>query len=161
MIHARLLFAATLLLAGCSPGSYTDLSKPALVVVITEVGAFCTSVYAVDADNRVWASGGCADSIGSLERRDMAVNAALRAELDAQMDEVLMIADDPECDLPAAAGRRYRFLRTIDGTDDPPEVRQCEPAVPLVAVRLAAALEALAAPDTFDAGSDAGDDAAP
>ena len=36
---------------GGGPGSYTDLTKPASVVVVTQEGGFCTAVYAVDAEN--------------------------------------------------------------------------------------------------------------
>lgn len=144
------------LLTACGPGSFSDLGRPALVVVVTEGGGFCSSVFAIDASNAVWASTSCGGSASALEVRDMSVDAAVRAELDAQMDEVLLLGNDPECDIVSPSGRRFRFLRAVPSVADPPEVRQCEPGVPLVAVRLAQALEALAAPATLDAGVDAG-----
>ena len=137
--------------AGCSPGSYEDVARPALVLTISEAGGFCSSVHVVDANGVVWTGGGCGDTSRSLEQTARRVSAADRAPLDDAMDEVLALSSDPECDLTSPSGRRYRFLRTLasGGAD---EVRQCEPGVPLAAARLAGQLEALGA-GTADAGA--------
>lgn len=152
----RLVVSFALLAAACDPGSYGDLARPAIAVVIVEPGGFCTSVHAVDAEGVVWGSGGCGEGVGSLARRGE-VGADVRGELDASMSEVLGLTDDPECALPSAGARQYRFVRTRpEGGED--DVRQCEPGVPLVAVQLAERLEGLAAAPLPDAGppSDAG-----
>ena len=143
------LFAATLA-AGCAPGSYSDLDRPTIAVSISEGGGFCSSVHAVDGAGAVWASGGCGEESGSLVRRDRVVSAADRASLDAQMDDVLALSDDPECDLVSPSARRYRFARALPSGDEL-TVRQCEP-VPLVVTQLANRLEALSSPTTLDAG---------
>ncbi|MCB9591383.1 MAG: hypothetical protein H6719_01515 [Sandaracinaceae bacterium] len=154
--------ALAFLLAACEPSTYSDLDRPTLAVVTVERGGFCSSVHAVDSAGVVWAAGSCGEESGSLMRRTQTVGADERATLDARMDEVLALGDDPECDLPSSTGRRFRFVRTLAGGGED-DVRICEPGVPLVAVQLADRLESLVSPAGVDAGTDAGavDDAGP
>lgn len=159
----RTLVASIALLAGCGPSTIGDLSRPALVVVITEPGEFCSSVHAVDADGAVWRQASCGDT-DAFVRLATTVSAGERATLDAQMDRVLALGNDPDCESPSPSGRRYRFVRTLAGTNEWPEARQCDPAVPTDALDLAAALELLTSPPTdagLDAGQDGGFDAGP
>ncbi|MCA9604973.1 MAG: hypothetical protein KC619_05240 [Myxococcales bacterium] len=151
LVHCTVLALGALLVA-CDPGSYSDLSRPTIAVITTEAGGFCSAVYAVDADRAVWAAGGCGDSTGALRRRDVTVSAEERAMLDEAMTVVLALPDDTECDLPTTSGRRFRFVRTRPGGGED-EVRQCEPGVPLDAVRLADRLEVLATGGGADAGA--------
>ncbi len=141
-MRARLLPAVALLALACAPQSIGDLPRPALVVTITEAGGFCSATYVVDATNQVWLETGCARSSG-LVRQERVLAESERAELDALMDRVLALPDDPGCDSPSPSGRRYRFARTTPDGDDWPEVRQCEPSVPADALELAARAEAL------------------
>lgn len=144
-----------LLLAGCDPGSVEELSRPALVLVVTQGGGFCSDVRAVDADGQAWGARAC-EGRGALERRERTVSAAERAELDVAFDAVLALPEDADCMATSPSGARYRFARyTAEGVVD---VRLCEPGVPAEARSLAVSLEAIAGPPgAVDAGApDAG-----
>lgn len=148
------MLAAALWLAGCGPSTVEDLSEPALAVTVTESGGFCSSIYAVDGDGAVWLAGGCETEEGAFERRERTVSDAERAELDARMDEVQALSDDPECDV-TLPRTRYRFVRTAEGAETE-ETTQCGPGVPTVALELADRLEALTAPPAPPADAGAG-----
>lgn len=145
------LLLVSILASACGPSRFEDLPRPALVVIVGEPGGFCTSVFAVDANDAVWSSNGCGEDSGTLQRAAMRVSGAERAELDRMMDEVLALSDDPECGIVSPSGSRYRFVRTAAGTSTHPETRQCDPGVPLVARELAARMRALTAPPIPDA----------
>jgi hypothetical protein len=140
------------MLIGCGPQTIGDLSRPALVVVVTEPGAFCSSTYAVDADDSVWRAESCGSN-GGLVRQN--VDAVDRADLDARMDVVLALSDDADCDAPGPSATRYRFERTVAGAGAWPVIRQCDPGVPVEARALAETMRLLASPGA-DAGADAG-----
>lgn len=151
MIPSRpivLCFAA--LAAACGPGSIEDLSAPAIGVSIREGGGFCTALYGVDGAGRAWRARDCGSG-GGLEPISTVVADAERAQLDAMMDEVLALPDDPECELTSPSDRAYRFVRTGEAAS---EVRQCGSGTPPVALELARRLEELADPPA-DAGSGA------
>lgn len=148
-LAAAALAAAALL--GCAPASIGDLPRPAIVVTVTEPGGFCSSTYVVDADDAVWLETGCERSSG-LVRQERAVSPAERAELDALLDRVLALPDDPGCAVPSPSARRFRFRRTLPGTDEWPDSRQCEPTVDADARELVSRAQALAAPSGADAG---------
>lgn len=150
----RLLLVA-LALAGCGPQTIGDLGRPALVVIVQEPGAFCSATYAVDAADQVWLETGCESSSG-LGATGRTLTGAERGELDALMDRVLELPDDPACELPSPSARRFRFVRTLPDTEEWPETRQCEPTVPADAALLVERAEALVGADA-DAGlGDAG-----
>jgi hypothetical protein len=151
---ASLAFALSVV--GCGPSTIGDLARPAIVVVVDEAGGFCSSTYAVDASNGVWLETGCGSSSGLVAQTP--IDASARAELDALMDATLALPDDPGCELPNPSTRRYRFVRTLPGTDEWPEVRQCEPDVPADAQELVRRLEALVVRDA-DGGAVGGTDA--
>ncbi|HEY8432274.1 MAG TPA: hypothetical protein VIL20_28070 [Sandaracinaceae bacterium] len=132
-----------LVAAACGPQTLGDLPRPALVVTVTEPGGFCSATYAVDADDRVWLESGCASSSG-LRLQQRTVSEDERAELDALMDRVLALPDDPSCTVPSPSARRYRFVRTTPGGDDWPEKRVCEPGVDPDASALAERMRELA-----------------
>lgn len=142
------LFA--LIAAGCSPQTIGDLDRPALIVIVQEPGGFCSATYAIDAADRVWLETGCASSSG-LGAIGRTLTEAERAELDALMDRVLALPDDRGCEPPSPSARRYRFVRTVPGTDEWPETRQCEPSVPADVALLVARAEALVGAE-LDAG---------
>ena len=143
------LFA--LALVGCGPQTIGDLGRPALIVIVQEPGAFCSATYAIDAADGVWLETGCESSSG-LGATGRTLTGAERAELDALMDRVLELPDDPACELPSPSARRFRFVRTLAGTDEWPETRQCEPTVPADARALVARAEALVGADRGDGG---------
>lgn len=134
--------AALVALVGCGPQTIGDLPRPALIVIVQEPGGFCSATYAVDAENHVWLETGCASSSG-LGATGRVVTSAARDELDALVDRVVALPEDPACELPSPSARRYRFVRTVPGTDEWPQTRQCEPTVPADAARLADRFEAL------------------
>lgn len=147
------LSGAVVLSVACSPQTLEDLREPAVAVVITEGGAFCQRVYAVDADGAVFRESGCETSSSGLTQAERRVSAAEASEIEAAFDAVLAIPEDPDCAVPSPSGRRYRFVRTGGAPEEWPETRQCEPGVPTAALDLADRLEALAAPgSTGDAG---------
>src|SRR5690606_8420320 len=115
----RLAFLA-LALTACGPQTIGDLGRPALIVIVQEPGGFCSATYAVDAADRVWLETGCESSSG-LGATGRTLSAAERAELDALMDRVLALPDDSACDLPSPSARRFRFVRTLPGTDEWPD----------------------------------------
>ena len=146
----RALAALGLLAAACGPRTIGDLPRPALVVTVTEPGGFCAATYVVDAEDRVWLESGCGRSSGLIVQ-DRGVSAGERSELDALMDRVLALPDDRGCEPPSPSARRYRFVRTVPGTDEWPETRQCEPSVPADVALLVARAEALVGAE-LDAG---------
>ena len=74
------------------------------------------------------------------------------------MDRVLELPDDPACELPSPSARRFRIVRTLAGSDEWPETRECEPTVPADARALVARAEALVGADRDGGG---GGDAGP
>ncbi len=139
------------LLLGCAAQTVGDLPRPAIVVTVVEAGGFCSSTHVIDADGRVWLEMGCERSSG-LVLQERSVSAAERAELDALLDRVLALPDDPGCEVPSPSARRFRFRRTLPGTDAWPDSRQCEPSVDADARELVLRAEALSAPPGADAG---------
>lgn len=133
-----------LALIACGPQSIGDLPRPALVVTVTEGGGFCAATYVVDADDQVWLASGCETS-SALVRQERVVSASERAELDALMDGVLALPADPGCDAPSPSARRFRFVRTLPGTEEWPESVQCEPTVDADTRELVLRMEALVA----------------
>ena len=146
-----MLLGASLL--GCDPHGIGDLSRPALVVVVEEGGAFCSEVHAVDADGAVFYTRTCGGAENGLTRRERRVSEAERAELDRAMDAVLALPDDPDCALVSPSGRRFRFVRAEGSEDAWVDTRLCEPGVPLVAQDLYEAMRAISAPPIADGGS--------
>ncbi|MFK7986137.1 MAG: hypothetical protein AB8I08_08900 [Sandaracinaceae bacterium] len=143
--HSVSLFAL-LALSACAPQSLEDLPQPALVVVVTEGGGFCSGVNAVDASGTPWRENGCMERSSGFTPRERLVDDATRAELDALMDTVLALPDDGDCLVPSPSARRYRFVRT-GGGEGAGETRQCEPGVAEPARELAGRLEMLSDPD--------------
>lgn len=141
--------ALSLLAAGasaCAPQSIEDLPQPALVVVVTEGGGFCSAVHAVDDTGTPWRENGCLEGSSGLLARERVVDDATRAELEGLMDTVLALPEDGDCVVTSPSARRFRFVRTGDG-EGAGDVRQCEPGVDPAARELASRLEALSAPD--------------
>lgn len=154
---ALAVIALCALACGCGPEQFEDLDRPAVGVSVREAGGFCSSLHAVDGDGRAWVTGGCGEGSAGLESRDRVVDAAERESLHAMMDEVLALPDDPECAVTSPSGRSLRFVRSREGGPIA-QVRQCEPAIPLVAGQLADRLIELT---SASAPTDAGADAAP
>lgn len=153
MLRRLALLSFVAIACGCGPKTINDLTRPALIVIVQEPGGFCSSTYAVDAVDAVWLETGCESSSG-LIAQGVTIEASDRAELDALMDEVVMLSDDPGCEVPTPSGRRYRFVRTlVSGASE--EVRQCDPSVPASALELVRRFEALVGRST-DGGTDAG-----
>lgn len=146
MIHRLGMVVVCALAAGCAPQSIEDLSQPALVVVITEGGGFCSGVHAVDDSGTPWRENGCLEGSSGLTPRERVVDDAARAELDALMDMVLTLPEDGDCVVQSPSARRFRFVRT-GGGEGAGEASQCEPGVAAPARELANRLEELSAPD--------------
>jgi hypothetical protein len=150
LVSSMLLGAALL---GCEPHGIGDLARPALVVVAEEGGGFCSEIHAVDAGGAVFYARTCGGSDNGLVRRERTVGGAERSELDAAMDAVLALPDDPDCALVSPSGRRFRFLRAEGSEDAWADTRLCEPGVPLPALDLYERMRAIAAPPAGDAGA--------
>ena len=139
-----MLVLSALILFGCAPQSVDDLPSPALVLILSEGGGFCASVSTVDADGTVWSESGCEERSSGFVRREHRVEAAERAELEALMDEALMLPDDGDCMVVSPSGNRYRLRRTGDSAG---ETLQCDPGVAASVRELANRLATLAEPE--------------
>jgi hypothetical protein len=132
------------LLAACGSLSFGDLPRPALTLYADPSGdGACTSSFAVDATGAVWSGRSCGADVRPLTTTTRADSATI-ADLSSRFDALLTLSDDADCEAPTLNGARYRFRRTVPGTETWPSKQFCEPGVDAAALDLSDRIQRLA-----------------